>query len=106
MISQFHSISYDPDINRLIYDKFQDKVQKLQKLVTASEQDRTVLGERLEHSRGTIADLKKQLAKSSEKISALSRTGEDGDLRQMELEAQLKTNKQVFNFNLILVQSD
>ena len=87
----------------MIYDKFQDKVQKLQKLVTASEQDRTVLGERLEHSRGTIADLKKQLAKSSEKISALSRTGEDGDLRQMELEAQLKTNKQVFNFNLILV---
>ena len=82
--------------SRLFVHEFnQDKVHKLQKLVTASEQDRTVLGERLENSRGTVAELKKQMAKSTEKMSGMTRTNEDGDLRQMELEAQLKTNKQV-----------
>ena len=64
--------------------------------MTASEQDRTVLGERLETSRASVAELKKQLAKQNEKLSSANRNNEDADLRTMELEAQLKTNKQVF----------
>ena len=77
----------------------QDKVAKLQKLVTASEQDRTVLNERLELLRTSHAEVKKQLAQANEKVSGMARATDDGDLRQMELETQLKTNKQVFIFN-------
>jgi rootletin len=51
---------------QLVAQDLQDKVHKLQKLVTASEQDRTVLSERLENSRASIAELKKQMAKSNE----------------------------------------
>lgn len=58
-----------------------------------------MLGERLENSRSTIAELKKQMAKATEKLSGMTRTTEDGDLRQMELEAQLKTNKQVKSYS-------
>merc|ERR1712130_373313 len=82
---------------QLVAQDLQDKVHKLQKLVTASEQDRTVLSERLENSRASIAELKKQMAKSNEKLSGMARSNEDGDLRQMELEAQLKTNKQMLD---------
>ena len=43
-----------------------DKVSKLQKVVTASEQDRIVLSERLEAAKGAIAELKKQLGNQGE----------------------------------------
>ena len=68
---------------------------KLQKVVTASEQDRIVLSERLEAARVTISDLKKNASTNNEKMSGLSRTHEETELRRLELETQLKTNKQV-----------
>ena len=68
---------------------------KLQKVVTASEQDRIVLSERLEAARVTISDLKKNASTTNEKMSGLSRTHEETELRRLELETQLKTNKQV-----------
>ena len=70
-------------------------MSKLQKVVTASEQDRIVLSERLEAARVTISDLKKNASTNNEKMSVLSRTHEETELRRLELETQLKTNKQV-----------
>ena len=72
-----------------------DKVSKLQKVVTASEQDRIVLSERLEAAKGAITELKKQLGSQGEKVSGLNRVNEDSELRRLELETQIKTNKQV-----------
>ena len=54
---------------------------KLQKVVTASEQDRIVLSERLEAARVTISDLKKNASTTNEKMSGLSRTHEETELR-------------------------
>ena len=76
----------------------QDKVSKLQKVVTASEQDRIVLSERLEAAKGAITELKKQLGSQGEKVSGLNRVNEDSELRRLELETQIKTNKQVSVF--------
>jgi len=76
----------------------QDKVSKLQKVVTASEQDRIVLSERLEAAKGAITELKKQLGTQGEKVSGLNRVNEDSELRRLELETQIKTNKQVSVF--------
>ena len=63
--------------------------------MTASEQDRIVLSERLEAAKGAITELKKQLGNQSEKVSGLNRVNEDSELRRLELETQIKTNKQV-----------
>ena len=70
-------------------------MSKLQKVVTASEQDRIVLSERLEAAKGAITELKKQLGSQGEKVSGLNRVNEDSELRRLELETQIKTNKQV-----------
>ena len=70
-------------------------MSKLQKVVTASEQDRIVLSERLEAAKGAITELKKQLGTQGEKVSGLNRVNEDSELRRLELETQIKTNKQV-----------
>ena len=63
--------------------------------MTASEQDRIVLSERLEAAKGTINELKKQLTSNGEKLNTVSRTHEDTELRRLELETHIKTNKQV-----------
>jgi len=76
-------------------------VSKLQKVVTASEQDRIVLSERLEAAKGAITELKKQLGSQGEKVSGLNRVNEDSELRRLELETQIKTNKQVSVFTKV-----
>ena len=78
-------------------------MSKLQKVVTASEQDRIVLSERLEAAKGAITELKKQLGTQGEKVSGLNRVNEDSELRRLELETQIKTNKQVSQ-NYIVTQ--
>ena len=76
-------------------------MSKLQKVVTASEQDRIVLSERLEAAKGAITELKKQLGTQGEKVSGLNRVNEDSELRRLELETQIKTNKQVSQNHIV-----
>ena len=49
----------------------------------------------MEAARISISDLKKNASTNNEKMSGLSRTHEEVELRRLELETQLKTNKQV-----------
>merc|ERR1712224_1100151 len=59
-------------------------------MLTASEHDRRVLQERLQSTRQTLAESKKQCVDQQERLNALTREHEESEVRRSEVENQIK----------------